>query len=264
MRGSPTGFKHGRRPDQPASRHRSGGGGIGLVETKKEATHQAGLGPWTQLLNDAMRLQLLANLGRYHEVLAGVEALRPRMDALPLTGTQNEAATPWGVREVLLDTGHTAARQLGRWEQALSLNAEVVASTRARGASALEVARTRYNDYGPLIGLGRYGEAHALLMECREVFESEGYLQGLGTVFSALADLEDDLGHRQGGSLLKIPSLAKRAPTWEALRRSVSAILVTPVVRRKPIAAFRRAAMTSGPQPLRIRLASSPIVTSRM
>ena len=68
--------------------------------------------------------------------------------------------------------------------------------TRARGASALEVARTRYNDYGPLIRLGRYGEAHALLMECREVFESEGYLQGLGQVFTALADLEDNLGHR--------------------------------------------------------------------
>ena len=81
----------------------------------------------------------------------------------------------------------TAALRLERWEQALSLNAEVVASKKARGASALEVARTRYNDYGPLIRLGRYGEAHALLMECREVFESEGDLPGLGMVFSALA-----------------------------------------------------------------------------
>ena len=143
-----------------------------------------------------MRLQLLADLGRYDEVLAEVEALRPRMDALPLTGTQDEAVTPWNVREVLLGTGRTAALRLGRWEQALSLNAEVVASSEARGASALEVARTRYNDYAPLIRLGRYGEAHALLMECREVFESEGYLAGLGRVFSALADLEDKLGHR--------------------------------------------------------------------
>ena len=33
-------------------------------------------------------------------------------------------------------------------------------------------------------------------MECREVYESEGYLRGLGNVFTALADLEDDLGHR--------------------------------------------------------------------
>ena len=71
----------------------------------KEATRQAGLGPWTQLRDEVTRLQLLADLGRYDEVLAEVEALRPRMDALPLTGTQDEAVTPWNVREVLLDTG---------------------------------------------------------------------------------------------------------------------------------------------------------------
>ncbi len=63
--------------------------------------------------------------------------------------------------------------------------------------------------------------------------------------------------------LFKMPSLVKSVRTWEALRRTVSAIFVAPVVRRKPIAAFRRAAMISGPDPLRIRLASSPSVTSR-
>jgi len=169
---------------------------LGLLETKKEATRQAGLGPWTQLLDEGMRLQLLADLGRYDEVLAEVEALRPRMNALPRTGTQDEAAIPWNARETLLDTGRTAALRLGRWEQVLSLNAEVVASKEARGASALDVARTRYNDYAPLIRFDRSGEAHALLMECCEVFESEGYLQGRGSFFSALADLEDELGHR--------------------------------------------------------------------
>ena len=33
---------------------------LGLVASKKEATRQAGLGPWTQLLDEVMRLQLLA------------------------------------------------------------------------------------------------------------------------------------------------------------------------------------------------------------
>ena len=169
---------------------------LGLVASKKEATRQAGLGPWTQFGDDVRRLPLLADLGRYDEVLAEVEALRPRMDALPPIGTQDEIVNPWNVREVLLDTGHTAALRLGRWEQALSLNAEVVSSNKARGALALEVAGTRYNDYAPLIRLHRYGEAHALLMECREVFESEGHLQGLGQLFTALADLDDKLGHR--------------------------------------------------------------------
>ncbi len=169
---------------------------LGLVASKKEATRQAGLGSWTQLVDEGQRLQLLNELGRYDEVLAEVEALRPRMDALPPIGTQDEIVNPWNVREVLLDTGHTAALRLGRWEQALSLNAEVVSSNKARGALALEVAGTRYNDYAPLIRLHRYGEAHALLMECREVFESEGHLQGLGQLFTALADLDDKLGHR--------------------------------------------------------------------
>ena len=43
-----------------------------------------------------------------------------------------------------------------------------------------------------------------------------------------------------------MPSLVKSVRTWEALRRMVSAILVAPVLRRKPIAALRRAAMISG------------------
>ena len=42
-----------------------------------------------------------------------------------------------------------------------------------------------------------------------------------------------------------------------------SAMLVAPVSRRNPIVAFRIAAITWGPDFVRIRLASSPIVTSR-
>jgi hypothetical protein len=61
----------------------------------------------------------------------------------------------------------------------------------------------------------------------------------------------------------KMPSLAKSPPTCDAFRRSASAMLVPPMVRSKPIVAFRKAAITSGPERLRIRLASSPIVTLR-
>ena len=60
-----------------------------------------------------------------------------------------------------------------------------------------------------------------------------------------------------------MPNLVKSPPTCHPLRRSASAMLVTPMVRSKPIVAFRKAAITSGPERLRIRLASSPIVTSR-
>ena len=69
--------------------------------------------------------------------------------------------------------------------------------------------------------------------------------------------------HNRAVHCFKMPSLAKSPPTCDAFRRSASAMLVTPMVRSKPIVAFRKAAITSGPERLRIRLASSPIVTSR-
>ena len=66
----------------------------------------------------------------------------------------------------------------------------------ARGADALEVARTRFNDYGPLLRLHRYDDARALLLSCRAVFEDERDIEMLGKVYGALADLEDKTGGR--------------------------------------------------------------------
>jgi hypothetical protein len=181
---------------------------LDLVDMTKEATHRAGLGPWTQLANDGMRLQLLVSLGRSDEVLAEVEALRPRMDAFPLNSTQEENLAPWNVREGLLDTGRSAALRSERWEQALAFNAEVVASRKARRATALDVVSARFNDYSPLMRLRCFKEARDLLMECRAVFEAEGHILGLGRVFGALADLENTFGHndhaiRHGQSALR-------------------------------------------------------------
>jgi hypothetical protein len=95
-----------------------------------------------------------------------------------------------------LDTGRKAARDTKQWETALSLNAEIVKVTLARGADELEVARTRFNDYFPLLRLRRYDEARDLLLSCRAVFEAERHIESLGKVYSALADLEDMTGGR--------------------------------------------------------------------
>ena len=57
------------------------------------------------------------------------------------------------------------------------------------------MARTRLNDYGPLLELRCYEDAHALLQDCRAVFEREGHVEMLGKVFGALAHLEGELGH---------------------------------------------------------------------
>ena len=58
------------------------------------------------------------------------------------------------------------------------------------------MARTRFNDYGPLLSLGRYDDARALLCDCRAVFEAERDIEMLGGVYSALADLEYKTGGR--------------------------------------------------------------------
>jgi hypothetical protein len=88
-------------------------------------------------------------MGRYAEVLAAVEALRPQLEALPLAGEAEEGVEPWNVRESLLNTGGYAAMHSGRWEVALALTAESIKAKRARGATALEVARTRYTPTAP-------------------------------------------------------------------------------------------------------------------
>ena len=63
-------------------------------------------------------------MGRSEQVLAEVQQLRDYMATLPPTSQQPEMIIPFDVREGLLDTGRQAARDLGRWQEALELNAE--------------------------------------------------------------------------------------------------------------------------------------------
>ncbi len=168
---------------------------LSLVNRHEDFTRRAGLGPWTQLGNGAQWLQLLNQLGRYDEVLLQVERLRPEMASLPERGGQAEAIHPWNVREVICDTARHAAMQTGGWVKALELNRECLDLKEARGAPALEVARTRFSDFGPLLRLGRYNEARILLAGCRKTFEAEGTSDESGKLFAALADLEKEMGH---------------------------------------------------------------------
>ncbi|HEX7313408.1 MAG TPA: CHAT domain-containing protein [Pyrinomonadaceae bacterium] len=168
------------------------------LQTAKETagyTGRAGLGPWTQLTDEIQHMQALNALGRYTEVLAAVEQHRGRMEHLPEKSEVTETVNPWKVRELLLDTGRSAALNLSRWDTALALNADILAYMRKRGADEVDVARTRFNDYGPLLRLGRYGEARTLLDYCRVTFEHENAFYELGKTYSAIADLEDDQGN---------------------------------------------------------------------
>ncbi|NBC33930.1 MAG: CHAT domain-containing protein [Alphaproteobacteria bacterium] len=165
-----------------------------IVDRKIDLARRAGLGPWTQIADEARRMQLLAALGRNEEALAGVDDLRTRMQGLPERAEAKESVDPWNVRETVFDIGHAAALALKDWQQALELNAESLKSTVARGGSALEQARTRFNGYGPLLPLGRLDDAAALLRDCRAVFEPANAIEEMGAVLSAQADLEARAG----------------------------------------------------------------------
>jgi tetratricopeptide (TPR) repeat protein len=166
-----------------------------LCGQKAGYTRQAGLGPWTELSDEVRRLQVMNAMGQTGRVLAEVERLRDHMQTLPVVAGPDDTVAPWNVRETLLDTGREAASQLARWEDALDLNAAQTASKRDRRAPAANVARARFNDYAPLLRLGRTDEALDLLLECLQVFQEANDIGPLGKTLSALADTEDNRGH---------------------------------------------------------------------
>ena len=180
---------------------------LALAERKAEYTREAGLGPWTELADQARRLQVLTAMGQAGQVLAEVSRLRGELVSLPATAAASETATPWIAREMLLDTGHSAAVQLGRWEDALDLSAALLASLRERGAPVTDVARARFNDYGPLLRLGRSDEALRLLIECRQVFQDGNDIEMLGRTLTALASTEAQRGHGEAAILMERDAL---------------------------------------------------------
>jgi len=168
-----------------------------LAGQKAGYTRRAGLGPWTQLSDQARRLQILALMGEHEQVLAETETLRGQMSQLPDRPGDTDPVPPWNVREGILNTGYSSALALRWWPLCLELNAEIVASTRQRGAGEYELARTRFSDAAPLINMGRVEDAGRLLRWCQQVFEDHRDTAGLATVLSVRAGLEDELGHRQ-------------------------------------------------------------------
>jgi hypothetical protein len=193
-----------------------------LAEDMIGYTRQAGLGPWTQLADEGRRLQVLADMGQAELVLAEVRRLRVRMRDLPAASGPDETAIPWNVREGLLDTGRYAARQLGRWQDALDLNAELIASLRGRSAPAAGIALSRFNDYSPLLRLGRIDDALALLLDCRRVFHDARDPGMLGKTISALADVENARGHGDAAIALERDALRYTYLAGDVLAIAVS------------------------------------------
>jgi tetratricopeptide (TPR) repeat protein len=160
-----------------------------VADQMAELSRQAGLGPWTQLAEAGWRVQVLAQTGEPEQVLTEFRELHQRMQTLPDEAGENESIPPFVVRETILDLGRKAVRELGHDQEAIDLNAEIVAAKQARGAGQRELAGHRFNDYPPLLRLGRLDEADQLLQDCAGVFEQAEDAAMVGRVLSARAEV---------------------------------------------------------------------------
>ena len=171
------------------------GEALTLAGKKIEHSRRAGFGLWTRLSDHGRRLQILSMLGHHEQVLLELPGLRAQMADLPDQRADNDRVNPWTVREGILDIGRLSAAALERWDEALELNDEIAGVKRRCRAGPDEVARIRFNDYVPLLRLGRLADADQLLRDCYDVFDTVGDRTLLAAVYGARADLEDKRDH---------------------------------------------------------------------
>jgi hypothetical protein len=175
---------------------------LDLADTLAGHTRQAGLGPWTQFADEVRRLQIMYRMGHIDQVLTEALHLRDRMAELPDQQGDNDIVLPWNVRETLLNLGAHAATDRGRWQTALDLAHEEIASLQQRGASNHDIAYSRFNTYRPLVALGRVDQAEQVLLACQQVFEDEQDITRLANAIGARADLAFGRGHHHDGAAL--------------------------------------------------------------
>lgn len=178
------------------------------VKEIEEFTLKARLGPWTQLSNEAQKLQVLNFLGRYDNVLEEVKDLSEQIRSLPEDGNHEEACEPWNVKEVILDCGREAAMRSEKYRLALEYNAEMAAFAEARGATYLELAKIKFNDYIPHLRLKQFKDASTLIWTCKDIFDKEKDIKGLSCIFGALADLS--FSQRQVDQAIRFEEMSLR------------------------------------------------------
>ena len=93
-----------------------------------------------------------------------------------------------------LDIAYQANHTLERWDACLTLLTEIEQTKRDMGANRQEQARTRYNQYGPLMKLGRLAEAQRVVEACLDVFADAGELTAQSAALSALANIWKERG----------------------------------------------------------------------
>jgi tetratricopeptide (TPR) repeat protein len=121
-----------------------------------------------------------------------------------------------------LEIAHQANRALERWQPCLDRLGEREQVQRALGMAEHEIARTRFNRYGPLKRLGKLDEAQAVLEGCLEVFRRAGDVGLEAKALSALADVWHALGDRGQALALARQALALQERSPDLAGRAVS------------------------------------------
>lgn len=177
---------------------------LSVLETAKERLGPVLDDPWAWLANDGQRLMILASLGRNSEVLHELRQLVDLMKQLPRRRPEvpesewwRAGSHWWSAAEKIYDAGRLAAANLELWESALELNDKVRVLGAQRKVSPLTGAISAFNDYGPLIGLGRIDDARHTLRECIGVFEGERAVDWLARAYIALATVESSVGSHE-------------------------------------------------------------------
>ena len=71
----------------------------------------------------------------------------------------------------------------------MGYNVEMAAFAEARGATNLELAKIKFNDYVPHLRLKQFKEASTIIRICKDTFDKEKDIKGISYGFGALADL---------------------------------------------------------------------------
>lgn len=121
-----------------------------------------------------------------------------------------------------LDIAEDVSRASERWEACLDLLTEIEGIEQASGEGEHELARTRFNRYGPLLRLGRLEESRRVLEGCLAVFRRAGDLAMESKALSALADLWDERGDFEQAAGLERQALAVRNRLSDLADRSIS------------------------------------------
>ncbi len=121
-----------------------------------------------------------------------------------------------------LDIAYQANQALERWQPCLDLLAESEQAERDLGETEQKLARTRFNQYGPLTRMGRLNEAQDILESCLAVFGKEEAIAGQAGAASGLADVWNERGDTRQAAGLERQALVLRNRLPDPADRAIS------------------------------------------